>query len=278
MATSDGRSGGSAWWFAVMAELPERKHWKRLGTSLWAYLALHRVADFNTGWVNLDRVGVIEYFRERFEAPTSTLYRWRMILEDCGYIKFQGSGLQITNYRSARTFKNSEKQEVNSEKQESPVPIFRNASIIYKDLTYRSLKGFYEAAIASINQASNLMAELRALWIFIWGEEDAPDFGRLGRAAKRAGNGQSRPGARVLLRNAVVALVGRRVVGNPIDYVEKMGGGSRDERMVASGRSKQSRRSSRGVHAEVADEWAAPDHGDWGQFIRRPDVASEDPP
>jgi hypothetical protein len=109
-------------------------------------------------------------------------------------------------------------------------------SILYRSKTYRSLKGFYEAATEAINQASNPIAELRQLWALVWGPDELPGFGRLGRAAKRAGNGKSRPGCRVLLEKAVVAAVGRRVNGNPIDYVEGMiRGGNGDGRRTQRG-------------------------------------------
>jgi len=135
---------------------------------------------------------------------------------------------------------------------------------LYKDLRVKTLKGFFEAVLDIFDQAQNPIAELRHFWEFVWGPEDTPTFGRLGSAAKRAGNGRSRPGCRILALRSVVAAVGRRVVGNPIDYVENMKGAGADHPSTGSG---QAHDQGYWGWAPPETDWDNPDHGDWEQFI-----------
>jgi hypothetical protein len=114
-----------------------------------------------------------------------------------------------------------------------------------------------------ISQAHNPIAELREFWAFVWGREDTPMLGRLGEAAKRAGNGQSRPGCRALAVRSVVAAVGRRVIGNPVGYVQNMKG-------VMGGPDSGPRAR---TLAPLESEWQNPDHEDWGQFL----ITGEEP-
>jgi hypothetical protein len=266
----DDRPAGSDWYFAVMEGLADPKHCDRMGKAVWGYIALLRIADFQTGHVALSKRGIVTYFQEQLGKPRPTAYRWRDLLIRHNYISCQDDHTVITKYRSPKTFcPNSDKLSKNGQPAPENLRVEWTPSILYRDLTYRTLKGFYEAALDMINQASNPIAELRQLWAFVWGSDELPDFGRLGRAAKRAGNGKSRPGCRVLLQRAVVAAVGRRVVGNPIDYVSKMGGDGNGRREDHPLRGHGRAGSAPGTGES---DWTDPErHGDWGQFVTTAD-------
>jgi hypothetical protein len=243
-------------------------HRSRMGSALWLYLFLHTRADFR------DPSGLVKWTKEeaaeKLEVDSRTILRWYQTLKDEGYVKpvaddlVQEKTTIITKYKnvpimaSGTCVQGGDKSVQGGDKTVTPgMTNVSPPSFLYKDLRYRTLKGFFEAVVDMINQAHNPIAELREFWAFVWGPEDTPTFGRLGEAAKRAGNGQSRPGCRVLAMRSVVAAVGRRVIGNPVDYVQNMKG-------VMGGPDPGARR--RRV-APPEPQWHNPDHGDWRQFI-----------
>jgi len=59
---------------------------------------------------------------------------------------------------------------------------------------------------------------------------------------------------------SVVAALGRRVLGNPIDYVQSMKG-------VTDTAYPGPRRREPPASAPQDDRWQSPDHGDWVQFV-----------
>lgn len=240
------------------------EHRKRMGPAWWLYFFLHTRAEFRnpSGEVAF----TFDEAAEALDVTKRTLRAWYGRLKQQGYIRPIGddSGrekiITITKYKSVPLMAGGGKNLPGGGKNLPPKPegIFR-PSFIYKDYRTNTLKGWLDAILDAIDEARNPIAELRTVFSLIWGQDNTPDFGRLGRAAKRAGNGQSRPGARVLAVRSVVAAVGRRVVGNPIDYVEKMGGVGANARP-----------SRRGVPAPESrpDRWADPDrHGDWAEFV-----------
>jgi hypothetical protein len=243
-------------------------HRRRMGSALWLYLFLHARADFR------DPSGLVRWTKneaaKRLDVDTRTIRRWYQTLKDEGYLTPVGDDLVqekttiITEYKSvpimaAHNIAQRGDKTVQGRDNSVPPPVTNLSppSLIYRYSRYRTLKGFFEAVLDMINQAHNPIAELRQFWAFVWGPEDTPTFGRLGVPAKHAGNGQSRPGCRVLAMRSVVAAVGRRVIGNPVDYVQNMKG------VMGGPDSGPGRR----PLAPPEWEWQNPDHGDWGQFI-----------
>jgi len=243
------------------------EHRKRMGPAWWLYFFLHTRANF------YDPSGQVTFTTaeaaQALDVTRRTIQLWYRRLKDEGYVQPVGDDAQeiktirITKYKSAPIMARSAKPFVEDERPFTPpAKAPSSPSIIYRETTYKTLKGFFEAVVDIISQSRNPIAELRRFWEFTWGPQDTPDFGRLGAAAQRAGHGRSRPGCRVLAMQAVLAAVGRRVLGNPIDYVEQMSHGPTSApppapKAALNGPTKEAH----------PDEWQHPNHGDWDRFI-----------
>jgi hypothetical protein len=253
------------------------EHRKRMGNAVWLYLFLHTRADFR------DSSGLVKWTKEEasqaLDTDARSILRWYQMLKDEAYVRPVGDDLVvektcvITRYKSAMIM-GYDRNVTGGDNPVTPAMTdLSPPSLLYKYSRYKTLKGFFEALLDIINQAHNPIAELRRFWAFVWGPEELPSFGRLGEAAKRAGNGQSRPGCRVLARRSVVAAVGRRVIGNPVDYVQNMkgvmGGPEISTRPKGTGATGSARHAGPG-HRRLAahePEWQEPDHGDWARFV-----------
>jgi hypothetical protein len=248
-----------------------------MGSALWLYLFLHTRADFR------DPSGLVEWSKQeaaqRLDVDSRTILRWYQTLRDEGYVEPVGDDLVeekttvITKYKSVPIMARGKTVMGGDNSVTPPLTDLSPPSLLYRYSRYKTLKGFFEAVLDMIDQAHNPIAELRHFWAFVWGPEDTPDFGRLGKAAKRAGNGQSRPGCRVLAVRSVVAAVGRRVIGNPVDYVQNMkgvtggSGPSTGPRRAGSSRSERIPSTGHWRLAPPEPEWQEPDHGDWAPFV-----------
>jgi hypothetical protein len=248
------------------------EHRARMGSAWWLYFFLHTRADFHdpTGQVTF----TLDEAAAALKASRRSAQLWYKRLKDEAYIEPTGDDssahktIRITKYKSVPLMARRERSFAgHASSFAPPAQDLARPTIIYKYTSYRTLKGFFEAAVDMINQAHNPIAELRRFWQFVWGTDGTPDFGRLGEAAQRAGNGQSRPGCRVLAMRSVVAAVGRRVLGNPIDYVQKMQSTSPDAPPSSRpGRGTPPARR-RGDTAPAASQWQEPDHGDWDRYV-----------
>ena len=239
------------------------KHADRIGPAIWTYLALLDGADYDSGILSGSPTDINRYLQETLGRPRTTILGHLDRLHTHGYIEWLGTtDLHITNYDSIKTWFRRRKQGGVS-KSRPPTVEPSTSFLMYQDTTYSTLKGFFEAILDAISQSRNPIAELRRFWCFVWGAEDTPTFGRLGAAAQRAGGGSTKPGCRILAVRALVAALGRRVLGNPIDYVEKMKG-------VAGGPipgpSRQPATPPEGTPSP-RDGWEWADHGDWARFV-----------
>lgn len=239
------------------------KHVDRIGPAIWTYLALLDGADYDSGILNGSPTDINRYLQETLGRPRTTILGHLDRLHTHGYIEWLGTTrLAITNYDSVKTWFRRRKSDLAS-KSRPPTVEPSTSFLMYQDTTYSTLKGFFEAILDGISQSRNPIAHLRCFWAFVWGAEDTPSFGRLGVATQRVGGGSTKPGCRILAVRTLVAALGRRVLGNPIDYVENMkgvAGGPMD------GPSRQPATSPEGTPPpQEGREWA--DHGDWGQFV-----------
>lgn len=223
----------SRWIIGIKDGLIDVKHYRQMGPAVWTYLALHRMADFDTGVVQGTPQAIRLALQESLGLPRTTANDHLKRLEEGHYIKWLNpEGLQITNYDSNKTFFNKCRKSVNGDENPSEVTKFRHQSdenpsplhyIQYNRKRYNTLRELFSSVLSDIPQAKNPIAALRQWLVFVFGEQDAPEYGRLGRAAQRVGRGKARPGCRALAMRSVVAAVGRQIAGNVVDYLEKMG-------------------------------------------------------
>jgi len=197
---------GSRWYYQHWEGLIDAKHVQQMGTAIWLYEFL-----LSRAWV-AQRDGIVTYSHveaaQVLGRTERTIKTWFAKLQEQGYIINRARHshhleVQITKWRPLEKFRDArqvddvrfsslhkQRSEASSEERSegSFIPLLTKKLRSYpKGEACASLADLYHTLLAELKITGNRPAVLRDIYSLCFGEIDVPDYGYLGRAAKRVG-------------------------------------------------------------------------------------------